>query len=381
MAGVYVHVPFCKSRCVYCGFFSTTRLALRQRYVDAVCREWTLRRQELREPVRTLYIGGGTPSQLEPEQLRQLFGVLADSTLEEVTIECNPDDVTETFAREFASMPVNRVSMGAQTFSDERLRFLHRRHTAAQVVEAVGRLRKAGIGNISIDLMYGFPEETIDEWHDDISAALALGVEHLSAYALMSEEGTPLYEMLERGEVEEADEELSRRMYYDLKDRLAAAGYEHYEISNFARKGFRSKHNSSYWNGTPYVGLGAGAHSFDGRRRSWNIDDVEGYVEELRSWGDEEVRSWGDEEVRRWAEGEVLDEVSRYNELVMTALRTREGLDLSVLTGEQRGYCLRMAKRFVDGGLLAMEDRRLRLTRDGLFVSDMIMRELMMLAI
>ena len=381
MAGVYVHVPFCKSRCVYCGFFSTTRLALRQRYVDAVCREWTLRRQELREPVRTLYIGGGTPSQLEPEQLRQLFGVLADSTLEEVTIECNPDDVTETFAREFASMPVNRVSMGAQTFSDERLRFLHRRHTAAQVVEAVGRLRKAGIGNISIDLMYGFPEETIDEWHDDISAALALGVEHLSAYALMYEEGTPLYEMLERGEVEEADEELSRRMYYDLKDRLAAAGYEHYEISNFARKGFRSKHNSSYWNGTPYVGLGAGAHSFDGRRRSWNIDDVEGYVEELRSWGDEEVRSWGDEEVRRWAEGEVLDEVSRYNELVMTALRTREGLDLSVLTGEQRGYCLRMAKRFVDGGLLAMEDRRLRLTRDGLFVSDMIMRELMMLAI
>ena len=373
MAGVYVHVPFCKSRCVYCGFFSTTRLALRQRYVDAVCREWTLRRQELREPVRTLYIGGGTPSQLEPEQLRQLFGVLADSTLEEVTIECNPDDVTETFAREFASMPVNRVSMGAQTFSDERLRFLHRRHTAAQVVEAVGRLRKAGIGNISIDLMYGFPEETIDEWHDDISAALALGVEHLSAYALMYEEGTPLYEMLERGEVEEADEELSRRMYYDLKDRLAAAGYEHYEISNFARKGFRSKHNSSYWNGTPYVGLGAGAHSFDGRRRSWNIDDVEGYVEELRSWGDEEVR--------RWAEGEVLDEVSRYNELVMTALRTREGLDLSVLTGEQRGYCLRMAKRFVDGGLLAMEDRRLRLTRDGLFVSDMIMRELMMLAI
>ena len=382
MAGVYVHVPFCKSRCVYCGFFSTTRHELRQPFVDAVCKEWGLRQQELSEPVQTIYIGGGTPSQLQPAQLQALFNNLTEkmdtSQLTEVTIECNPDDVTEPFAALLASLPVNRVSMGAQTFSDERLRFLRRRHTAAQVSQAVGRLRAAGIGNISIDLIYGFPGQTIDEWHDDVSAALALKVEHLSAYALSFEEGTALYAMLQHGDVEEADEELSRQMYYDLKDRLTAAGYEHYEISNFARPGFRSQHNSSYWNGTPYVGLGAGAHSYDGRQRSWNIDDVEAYIGGVgRAWsrfvaGDEPEDATGG-----WRDGEVLDATSRYDDLVMTALRTCEGLDLSLLDDGQRSYCLQMAKRYVDSGLLVSDARRLRLSRDGLFVSDMILRDLM----
>ena len=363
MAGVYVHIPFCKSRCVYCGFFSTTKHELAAAYVDAVCAEWQRRRQELRDPVRTIYIGGGTPSQLAEPQLRQLLEALTSpldvATLEEVTIECNPDDVTEAFAALLATLPVNRVSMGAQTFSDERLRFLHRRHNAEQVGQAVGRLRAAGIGNISIDLMYGFPEETLADWHGDIDAALALGVEHLSAYALMYEEGTPLYALLQRGAIEELDEELCRQMYYDLKDRLTAAGYEHYELSNFARRGFRSRHNSSYWNQTPYVGLGAGAHSFDGRRRSWNVDDVARYIN-------------GDE-----GGSETLDEPTRYNDLVMTALRTCEGLDLSALTAAQRDYCLRMARQYVDGGLLVVDGGRLRLRREGLFVSDMVMCDLM----
>ena len=363
MAGVYVHIPFCKSRCVYCGFFSTTKHELAGAYVDAVCEEWQRRRGELREPVRTLYIGGGTPSQLAEPQLRQLLETLTATldaaTLEEVTIECNPDDVTETLAKLLATLPVNRVSMGAQTFSDERLRFLHRRHNAGQVGQAVRRLRAAGIGNISIDLMYGFPQETLADWHGDIDAALALDVEHLSAYALMYEEGTPLYAMLQRGTIAELDEELCRQMYYDLKDRLMAAGYEHYELSNFARPGFRSRHNSSYWNQTPYVGLGAGAHSFDGRRRSWNVDDVAGYIR-------------GDE-----GGSETLDAPTRYNDLVMTALRTCEGLDLSALTAAQRAYCLRMARQYIDSGLLEVHDGRLRLRREGLFVSDMVMCDLM----
>ena len=289
-----------------------------------------------------------------------------------MTIECNPDDVTEAFAALLEELPVNRVSMGAQTFSDERLRFLHRRHTSAQVVQAVSRLRAAGIGNISIDLMYGFPKESIDDWHRDIDFALELGVEHLSAYALMYEEGTPLYAMLQRGETEEIDEEVSRQMYYDLKDRLSAAGFEHYEISNFARPGFRSQHNSSYWNQTPYVGLGAGAHSFDGRRRSWNVDDVERYIE-----GIEAMNSWDGGQVA-WREGEYIDEQTRYDELVMTSLRTCEGLSLSLLSAAQRAYCLQMARKFINGGLLEMtSDDHLRLSRDGLFVSDMIIRELM----
>ena len=368
MAGIYVHIPFCRSRCIYCGFFSTTLPGRYQRYVDAIGREWQLRRGELTEPVRTIYIGGGTPSVLPMRQLDQLFRSLGDAltTAEEVTLECNPDDVTPDFAHALASLPVDRVSMGAQTFSDERLRFLRRRHTARQVGEAVSRLRQAGIGNVSLDLIYGFPSETLAEWHSDIDAALSLGPDHLSAYALSYEEGTPLSAMLQRGEVSEADEELSRQMYYDLIDRLAAAGFEHYEISNFARPQRRSRHNSAYWNHTPYVGLGAAAHSYDGlRRRQWNVSDVDAYMAGVESGA-------------LLTGHETLDEQSFYNDLLMTALRTCEGLSLSRLTPPQRDYCLAAARPFLADALLVRCDDALRLTRRGLFVSDMVIAELMM---
>lgn len=367
MAGLYVHIPFCKSRCVYCDFYSTTRLDLRQQYVDAICHEIQRRGHEAVR-IDTIYLGGGTPSQLTTEQLHLLFDALyiynkvaADA---EVTIECNPDDVTADFAECLKQLPVNRVSMGAQTFADERLCFLHRRHRSSQIASAVSLLRQQGISNISIDLMYGFPGETMDEWATDVQTALALGVEHLSAYALQYEEGTPLYAMLQRGQVCEVDEELSRRMYYHLVDRLAAAGYEHYEISNFALPGFRSRHNSSYWNQTPYTGLGAAAHSFDGQGRWWNVSDIQKYIT-------------GIERGEPCVERELLTPANRYNEMVMTALRTCEGLSLSALSDGHRSYCLRQARRFLEGGLLEQRDGRLLLTRDGLFVSDMVMTELM----
>ena len=300
---------------------------------------------------------------MAPDELQQLFGVLGSA--EEVTIEVNPDDVSDSFASLLSGLPVNRVSMGAQTFSDERLKFIGRRHTSVQVSEAVSRLRRAGIGNISIDLMYGFPEETLSEWHSDIDHALSLGVEHLSAYALMYEEGTPLFRLLEAGRVEETDEELSRQMYYDLIDRLSAAGYEHYEISNFAKAGYRSRHNSSYWNQTPYIGLGAAAHSYDGVSRQWNVDDVAKYID-------------GVEQGQLNCEREELDETKRYNDLVMTALRTSDGLSLSLLSELHYNYCLQQARRYLDDGLLVNEKGRLRLSRRGLFVSDMIMCDLML---
>lgn len=373
MAGLYIHIPFCKSRCVYCGFYSTTRFDLRQRYVDAVCKEMEERgerREVSGERIETVYLGGGTPSQLSGEQLRQLFSqidkVYSLRAGTEVTMECNPDDVTAGFAAVLSQLPVNRVSMGAQTFSDERLRFLHRRHTTQQVKDAVAILRQTGIRNISIDLMYGFPDETLDDWHYDIDEALALGVEHLSAYSLMYEEGTPLYRLLEQGRITELDEELSLQMYNDLIDRLAAAGYEHYEISNFALDGFRSRHNSSYWHGIPYIGLGAAAHSYDGRHtRRWNTDNIEAYIE-------------GIEQGHPVFESETLDADTLYNEKVMTALRTCEGLPLDNLTPPYRDYCMKLAQRFLDDQLLILSDNRLRLTRRGLFVSNMVMSELMM---
>ena len=245
MAGLYIHIPFCSSRCVYCGFYSTTALELRERYVDAVCKEIVLRSegQEMRgekPQIGTIYLGGGTPSQLSIKQLERIFSACyiynkVEDTAE-ITIEANPDDINLDFAKSLRDLGINRVSMGVQTFNDERLKFLHRRHQASQVPQAVETLLKAGFRNISIDLMYGFPNQTLDEWKTDIEKALELDVEHISTYCLMYEEGTALYKLLEQGKVAEIDEELERKMYYTLIERLEAAGYEHYEISRLSQQ-------------------------------------------------------------------------------------------------------------------------------------------------
>lgn len=395
---IYIHIPFCKSRCIYCGFYSTTALELRQRYVDAVCREMELRKDYFSAsvPVDSIYLGGGTPSQLTPDQLGQLFDSIfsvygrsvpfpfsvggrsmSDSNNMEITTECNPDDVTADYASALSQLPVNRVSMGVQTFDDARLRFLHRRHTAMQVPIAVQRLRDAGILNISIDLMYGFPGQTLADWQRDIENALRLGVEHLSAYCLMVEEGTPLCQLLMARSAEGSllskgnkngqwsmDEELELQMYELLIDRLKAAGYEHYEISNFAKPGFRSRHNSSYWTDVPYIGLGAAAHSYDGHSRQWNVSDIHKYME-------------GIERGTLMLEREELDDDTRYNDRLTVALRTCEGLWLGELSSRHADYLLTQARKYIEQGLLLLTDDHLRLTRRGLFVSDMIMSDLM----
>ena len=270
MAGLYIHIPFCESRCIYCGFYSTTSLKMREAYVDALCKEMAMRTVDraLGEPaqIETIYLGGGTPSQLTSQQLLQIFEGISlhyGSCMVrdmEVTMECNPDDITPSLCHTLSQLPVNRISMGAQTFSDERLRFMHRRHNAREVENAIHLLREAGIGNISIDLMFGFPNETIQEWQQDIEHAISLNAEHLSAYSLMYEEGTTLYRLLQQEKIKETDEDTYLRMYEMLIDKMTAAGYEHYEISNFAKPGFRSHHNSSYWHEVPYIGLGAAAH-------------------------------------------------------------------------------------------------------------------------
>ena len=369
MSGLYIHIPFCKSRCIYCGFYSTVGLDLRQQYVDAVCKEMEYRRSlmedgrwKMDDVVRTIYLGGGTPSQLTTDQLRQLFHNIYKvygNEVEEVTIEMNPDDVTEAYAETLPQLGINRVSMGAQTFDNARLEFLHRRHRAEQVGVAVERLRKAGINNISIDLMYGFPSETADDWKHDIESALALNVEHISAYCLMIEEGTPLARL----GIEPCDEETEYIMYYTLIDCLEAAGYEHYEISNFAKPGYRSRHNSSYWHDVPYIGLGAAAHSYDGTCRSWNVADIRQYISAT-------------ERGERPAEYETLDDDTRYNDRITVALRTSDGLDLTTLSEKHRHYCLKESERYISDGLLRIEGNRLMLTRKGLFVSDMVMSSL-----
>ena len=373
MPGIYVHIPFCRSRCIYCGFYSSTALGMRHAYTKAVCREMELRKDYIHGEFSTVYIGGGTPSQLDAHDIEclfhhiyKVFNVAGDA---EVTMECNPDDITPDFAGMLGGLPVNRVSMGVQTFSDARLRFLRRRHGADDAWRAVKTLRQAGISNISIDLMFGFPREPLDDWLTDIDHALSLGVEHISAYSLMYEEGTPMYEMLQRGKIKETDEELSLAMYDALADRLKAEGYEHYEISNFARPGFRSRHNSSYWRQEPYIGLGAAAHSFDLRSRQWNTADLNAYVEAV---------SQG----RIPAEREELDARTTFDDIVTTALRTREGIDTDYversLGQKYKDHLASEAAPFIAQGLMEQDGASLRLTRRGIYISDSIMSSLMM---
>lgn len=367
MSGIYVHIPFCKSRCIYCGFYSTTLEKMQDRYVKALINELSLRSDYISLRVRTIYIGGGTPSVLTEENMSLLCKALqkrADEGIEEFTVECNPDDVTADYAAMLVRNGVNRVSMGAQSFSDERLRFLRRRHKADDVERAVSALRKAGIKNISIDLMFGFPQETLTEWESDLDKAVSLNVEHISAYSLMYEEGTPLYTMLENGKIEEIDEDLSRTMYDSLINKLISAGYEHYEISNFARPGYHSRHNSSYWDGTEYIGIGAAAHSYDGNSRQWNIADIKRYTDIMLS------PTLADDYIE---DKEILTETEKYNDIVTTALRTRKGIDISMLKKSDRSFLLTSAADDIKRGNLILDNNHLHLTRKGLYISDAVM--------
>ena len=374
MAGIYIHIPFCKTRCIYCNFYSTTHGEYVDRYVSALCREMQMRcGEDGNSDPRTVYIGGGTPSQLSHRNLELVFSTLdrifGIGQCEEITIEANPDDLTDDYVSMLRTLPVNRISMGVQTFNDRKLHFLNRRHDAAEAIAAVERCRKAGFDNISIDLIYGLPDETAAEWQNDLRTATALGVEHISAYSLTYEEGTPIYNMVERRDIKPVDEDTSLEFFGMLRGELIDAGYEHYEISNFCQPGHQAVHNSSYWHGVPYLGLGAAAHSYNGStRREWNVASLTKYVEGIESGR----RDYGFEE---------LDGQTQYNELVMTGLRTSQGISLSNLS-ERFGtklydYCLDMSRQYLSSGKMLIDGDRLHLTPAGIFISDTIISDLM----
>lgn len=366
---IYIHIPFCKSRCLYCDFFSSTSSGLKKDFVRALLKEIESREEEIRRArANTIYIGGGTPSQLEVEDIKAIFEALQRVVpIEEdaeVTIECNPDDVTLDFLSGLGMTPVNRVSMGVQTFNDDLLRLLRRRHTSAQAHGAVSMLRNAGYDNISLDLIYGLPGQSLEMWKKDVDELLSLQVPHLSAYSLQWEEGTPLYRMLERGEVEEASDEVSRGMYEYIVSATAKYSMEHYEISNFAMPGMRARHNSGYWRDEPYVGLGPGAHSYDGfNTRSSNPSDLDEYIK-CAGMPEREV--------------EMLDEDCLYEEKVLKGLRTIDGLNLASLKPKYREYALKMAEPHIRSGRMQRSGDVLRLTEDGIFVSNDIMSDMML---
>lgn len=376
MAGIYLHIPFCKQRCIYCDFFSTTRSEKQTTYVKALCQELEQRRDYLGgEPIHTIYLGGGTPSQLSEQSLNEIFTyiykVYSVSPEAEITLEANPDDLTPTYIAALRMLPINRLSIGMQTFHEDTLRLLNRRHSAAQAVRVYQACREAGFTNISIDLMYGLPHETLADWEQDLQQALSLRPEHLSAYHLIYEEGTQLWNLRQQQRVKEADEDLSLSLFRTLIDRLGEAGYTHYEISNFCLPGYHSRHNSSYWTGQKYLGCGASAHSYNGTSRQWNVASLETYMQGIAT----QTCTW---------EMEELDLYTRYNDFVITRLRTTWGMSLSELRteyGEELyAYCLRMAQPHLQQHMLEIRDDVLKLTPQGVFISDGIMSDLLWVA-
>ena len=373
MAGIYLHIPFCKTRCIYCDFYSTTRNEMTDRYVSALCRELELRKSYLdNEQVETIYFGGGTPSQLSKENFEKIFKTIEREynlgNCEEITLEANPDDLTPEYIKMLASLPFNRISIGIQTFNEQTLRLLKRRHTAGQAISAVKECRMAGFQNISIDLMYGLPGETPESWKADLEQAISLNVEHISAYHLIYEEGTPLYEMLQKHKVEEVDEDSSVDFFALMIDRLTKAGFQHYEISNFCKPDMYSQHNSSYWTGKKYLGCGPSAHSFNGSTRQWNVSSLDKYIAGIE-------KGIPDFDI------EELDATTRYNDFVITSLRTMWGLSLNRLEEEfgteLKQYCLENAQTYLDSGKLEIRDNTLFLSKEGIFISDGIMSDLL----
>ena len=323
MAGIYIHVPFCYTRCSYCDFYKTTDQQFKDEYIKALCKEIDNNASFLQtEVIQTIYFGGGTPSTLTPEELEVIINKISGYTsiadVKEFTLEVNPDDVSDSYIQDIVSLGVNRLSMGIQSFFDEHLRKMNRRHNAHQARQAIEVAKNNGISNMSIDLIYGLPYMSFDEWKSNVKLAITSDVQHISAYHLTFEKGTLYYDYLKKGKLVEIPEETSVQQFNYLTEELVKAGFEHYEISNFSLPGLESIHNSNYWNGKKYLGLGPSAHSFNGTNRRWNVRDVKKYINTI-------------DKNELYFETEVLTPIDRYNELIMLGLRTQKGLQLSLI--------------------------------------------------
>lgn len=372
MSALYIHIPLCASRCYYCDFYSSTYKGNRTELINAICKELTQRKAYLKgEPIQTIYFGGGTPTQLSIQELDTILNHIHkvyDCRLREVTIEGNPEDLTADYLRSLTQLSFNRLSIGIQSFHDEELKSINRRHTAQVAIDAVHNAQEVGFSNISIDLIYGLPNQTMESWENNIEQAIDLNVPHISAYSLTFEENSILTKKLRRREIKEINEELSLNMFKTLRERLTHARILPYEISNFARPGFESRHNSSYWDGTPYLGVGPSAHSFDRENRQWNIANTRKYIENITN-------------ETSYFEIEKLTEKDHFNEFILTGLRRSKGISLNKMRSRfMEEYTLKFlqaAEPFLEDGHLIRQDDHIFLSEDGIFISDFILSDLM----
>ncbi len=362
MAGLYIHIPFCTKRCLYCDFFSNTDMKFKEPYVNAVIREMELRQGYIEgEPLETIYFGGGTPSQLQQADFERIFEatdrLFDTSACKEITLEANPDDMTPEYVASLRNLPFNRVSMGVQSFKEKDLRFLNRRHNREQALRAVGLCKENGIQNISIDLIYGLPGQTLDEWQENLDEAIRLEIPHISAYHLIYEEGTALYKLMEAGKVTPVEEDLSVALFSTLINKLTGARPDSF-----------SRHNSSYWTGKKYIGIGPSAHSYNGESRQWNISSLPLYLQGIKA-------GIPDTEI------EELNPNTKYNDFIITGLRTMWGIRLADIRErfgkEKQAYFERQAATYLRQGLLIRENDTLTLSKEGIFISDGIMSDLL----
>lgn len=372
MAGIYLHIPFCKQACHYCDFHFSTSLNNKKEFLEAIRKEIVLRKTYLEgETIKTIYLGGGTPSLLNENEIKSLFEKLHDSfRIEadaEVTLEANPDDLTKAKLKGFINAGINRLSIGVQSFFDEDLAFMNRAHTAQQAVSGIKQSQDTGIENISIDLIYGTPTLSNERWLQNIQNTVDLSVPHVSAYNLTVEPKTALAKFIRSGKLKELSEEKGAEQFEMLIKEMKECGFLHYEISNFCKEGYHSRHNSSYWKKDKYIGLGPSAHSFDGNSRQWNVANNALYNRSLLSNSLD-------------FEKEILTEDQKYNEYILTTLRTIWGTDVKVIESEfgeeKKSYCLDEAQIHLKAKNLILEGNKLFLTDKGKLISDRIAADL-----
>ncbi len=373
MAGIYIHIPFCKSKCLYCDFFSSVDLFLIPDFIFAVNREMEIMHAYLDdEQVETIYFGGGTPSLLSPDDLsallnrvKSLFPVSENS---EITVEVNPDDLSLTYALRLLESGFNRISIGVQSLSDRILGTLGRRHDAASAIAAIHNAVSAGFKNISVDLIYGIPGLANEQWIDTLKQLLSLPVQHLSAYHLTIEKNTPLHRLVFSGRFKPVHEKISEQHYLSLIEICGNCGFRQYEVSNFAYPGFVSRHNTNYWKHKKYLGIGPGAHSFNLYARRWNSKNILGYLN-------------GVQNNQIPFESEILTPTDHFNEYILTGLRTTDGINMDEirkLFGEYfYQHCINIAKELIQPDISTFDGRVFRLLARGLFLSDSVIVQFM----
>lgn len=372
MSGIYIHIPFCKTKCTYCDFYKSTNFKEQKNILDAMLKEFEIRKDYIPKDISTLYFGGGTPStfsakelQLLIEKAKSLFTFNKDI---EITLEANPDDLSLEYLQSLRKIGINRLSIGIQSFDNAELKKINRRHTGEVAIEAVKNAQNVGFDNISIDLIFGLPEQSIESWIIQLETGCRLDVQHISSYGLTYEKNTALWTQYEKGKVFPTDDDTMNKMYEILCNTCKEYGFEQYEISNFAKKRYYSKHNSSYWEQIPYLGIGPSAHSYNGNSRQWNVSSISEYYTNIFKGAP-------------FSEMEILSNQDKYNDYIMVRLRTIKGIDLeyfrNIFGEKSEEGLLKNAEKFIKKKLMQKKEGYISLTPEGINLSNQIISDLM----